>query len=61
MVSLKTVKCKISFTLPFIALFFLTPLNFWAKKKDPLSIVVIGGGPTGLATAIEAKMEGAMR
>jgi 2-polyprenyl-6-methoxyphenol hydroxylase-like FAD-dependent oxidoreductase len=29
------------------------------EKSDPLSVLIIGGGPAGLATAIEAKKSGA--
>ncbi len=44
--------------LALIALLF-TSVNLFAHAERPLSIVVIGGGPTGLATAIEARLKGA--
>ncbi len=40
-----------------LAIFYL--FNPLTSRETPLSVVIIGGGPTGLATAIEAKVAGA--
>lgn len=37
----------------------LSYLHAFAEETKPLSVLVIGGGPTGLATAIEAHLAGA--
>jgi len=49
-------------TIAFLLLTFLLPSGLFtdeAKPSKPLSVLIIGGGPAGLATAIEAKQAGA--